>query len=69
MKIYFKNGKIVLPDRVLEGTLIVENEKIVGISTADEGGEEGTVIDVRGKLLFPGMIDSHVHMWDPSPQN
>jgi len=69
VKIYFKNGKIVLPDRVLEGTLIVENEKIVGISTADEGGEEGTVIDVRGKLLFPGMIDSHVHMWDPSPQN
>lgn len=68
-KTVFKGGKIVLPDRVIEGSLLVEGEIISGIvgSTYVPDGYE--TVDVTGKVLFPGVIDPHVHMWDPGPLN
>lgn len=66
----FYGGKIVLPDRVINGTLVVENEKIIGVlQPGIKLSSDYEEIDVRGKILMPGVIDSHVHMWDPSPQN
>ena len=68
-KIY-SGGNIVLPDRVMKGSLVVEGETIVGILRPGVNlGSDYEVIDVAGKVLMPGVIDSHVHMWDPSPQN
>lgn len=68
-KMIFKNGRIVLPEEVLEGALVVENGIIQGIISSGitlPGYEE---VDVGGKVLLPGLIDTHVHMWDPSPLN
>ncbi len=64
----FKGGSIVLPDRVIKGTLIVENEKISAVTSGEYKGD-GEVIDVSDKVVLPGIIDTHVHMWDPSPLN
>lgn len=51
-----------MPDRVLEASLVVE-EKIAGLlHPGTELGAEYEVIDVAGKVLMPGVIDSHVHM-------
>lgn len=68
----FKGGKIVLPKQVIEGNLLVESEKIAGIYLGELNEtqlDEYEIIDVTGKVLFPGLIDTHVHMWDPSPLN
>lgn len=67
-KLQFLGGTIVLPDRTLQGTLLVEDGVITGISNT--GSVEGyEKVDVAGKTLLPGLIDTHVHMWDPSPLN
>lgn len=64
----FVGGNIVLPDRTVQATLLVDGDVISGILHGD-APEEYEQIDVTGKVLLPGVIDTHVHMWDPSPLN
>lgn len=53
------NARIVLLDRVVEnGTIEIENERIVGIR---EGVEKDCDIDAGGKYLAPGIVDLHTH--------
>ena len=53
------NARIVLLDRVIEnGTIEIENEKIIGIR---EGVEKDSDIDAGGKYLAPGIVDLHTH--------
>lgn len=67
----FSGGKVVLPERVVDADLLVENEKIAGLisGTLSETVTDCERVDVTGKVLLPGLIDTHVHMWDPSPLN
>ena len=68
-RILFVGGQIVLPDRVVDGSLLVENEKIVGILEPEIQThiENCEIVDVTGKTLLPGLIDTHVHMWIHPP--
>lgn len=69
-KIIFKGGTVVFPDRQVKSSLVVEDGIIKGL--LDPGinltGEYIT-IDVSDRFLLPGIIDPHLHMWDPSPMN
>ncbi len=54
----FKNAKIVLEDKIIENGWIEIDSKIKSInsgSTIKEGK------DLKGKIIFPGFIDCHVH--------
>lgn len=62
--IVFKKGKIVFPDGVREGDLVVDDGKIVEIVPEYQRSADRE-IDARGKYLFPGVIDAHVHMRAP----
>jgi adenine deaminase len=56
----FRNAKIVdvFSHEIVEGSIGVDNGKVVGI-----GLYEGAVeIDVKGRFIIPGLIDSHVHI-------
>ncbi|WP_206184349.1 amidohydrolase family protein [Sporolactobacillus sp. THM19-2] len=60
-----KNALLVTSDHVLSGSVAVKNGKIAEILPADTDREAKTIIDGRGFYLFPGLIDSHVHLNDP----
>lgn len=53
------NGKIIMPDEVIENKVLVFNKQIVEIS--DEVPANHEVIDARGHYVSPGLIDVHVH--------
>lgn len=58
-----KNAKIATPRGVISGDVLIEGEKIVAVGKSIAGrGEEK--LNLRGKLLMPGVVDIHTHMRD-----
>ena len=47
------------------GVIVGDDGRIEALVEADARPDAETVIDARGRLLFPGFIDAHVHMRDP----
>lgn len=53
------NGKIILPDSIVEGRALLFDEKIIGLSeTVPQGAE---IIDAKGRYVAPGLVDIHIH--------
>lgn len=57
-------GSIVLPDRVLRGTIYISEGKIERIEEGFPTNQEGA-LDFRGKYLLPGLVEVHGHMREP----
>ncbi len=61
------NGKIVTvnPQSLLARAVAIQQGKIVAVGTTDQirpyAGQSTRVIDLRGRTVIPGLIDSHIH--------
>ena len=64
-----QKGNLVLEDRTIQADLVIENGKISAITLEAQLDEDCTVIDAAGKMVMPGMIDTHSHVTDPGPYN
>lgn len=66
-ELLLKNGTIATHYGVFEGSIAVKDGKIAQIISkgAEAGLQAEEVLDCTGKVIMPGCIDSHVHMWDP----
>ncbi len=51
------NAQLVLPDRVVNGTLVMENGRIAAIDDGRHTGAAGR--DCQGDFLLPGLIELH----------
>lgn len=63
-KILIRNGTVVTLDkanRIIKGLLLIEGDKISRVGGVKEQAD--TVIDAKGKLVMPGLICSHSHMY------
>ncbi len=71
MAILIKGGQVIDPGRVNgPADVLIDNGKIlaVGQNLAPPAGKPGpsaTIIDARGKLVLPGLVDLHVHLREP----
>ncbi len=68
------NGKIVTVDEgfTFAEAVAVRKERIVFVGTNEEvssyNGPETKIIDLKGKLVLPGLIDSHGHIFNLGEQ-
>lgn len=60
---YIKNGRIVMPDGIIEGKVLVFSGKIVDLIDEENIGSYGfgEVYDAEDGLVSPGLIDLHIH--------
>ncbi len=56
-----KGGLIVESDSIKKADILIENEKIKKIAEDINDIENEKIIDASGKIIFPGIIDSHTH--------
>lgn len=59
-RLILTNAKIVLPDRIVNGAIVLNDGKIKQIYEGTMFGELGG-IDVEGRYIVPGFIDVHIH--------
>jgi dihydroorotase len=61
-----KNGKVVLPERMISGDILIDDGRIekIGKNLSAE-----VVLDAKGKYVLPGIIDAHVHFREPGGSN
>jgi dihydroorotase len=60
-----KNGKLVLPTGILAASVAVDSGKIVRIAKNSHLPPAERILDAKGNYVLPGIIDGHVHFWDP----
>jgi dihydropyrimidinase len=65
MALLIRNGEIVTVGSRVRADIYVESETITQIGTNLEGPPDAEIIDANGKLIFPGFIDPHVHIYLP----
>lgn len=60
-----KNAKLILPDKIVKGSLVVEDGRIKNIVKDTSAPEADKVIDAKENYVLPGLIDAHVHFREP----
>jgi dihydropyrimidinase len=65
MGLLIKGGELVTAEGRRRADILVEDERIAAIGTGLTAPANAEVIDARGKLVFPGFIDPHVHIHLP----
>jgi dihydropyrimidinase len=65
MSLLIKNGRIVTAGENYTADIFCEGEQITRIGTNLDAPPKATVIDAKGKYVFPGFIDPHVHIYLP----
>ena len=64
-----QNGRVIDPANGIDAhqSLLILNGKIAALGAEAEAkaGDEIKVIDARGKVVCPGLVDIHVHLREP----
>jgi dihydroorotase len=58
-------GRVYLRGDLVEADLLIDGGKIVGLLRSGDNAEAQEVIDAAGKLVLPGIIDTHAHTREP----
>lgn len=60
-----RGGRVIDPAQGLDGALdvAVNAGRVAAVATALAPGQAREVVDVRGQLVLPGLIDTHAHVY------
>jgi dihydropyrimidinase len=65
MSLLIKNGRIITATDDYQADIFCQDQTITAIGPNLTAPPDATVIDASGKLVFPGFIDPHVHIYLP----
>src|SRR5262249_52355888 len=65
MPLLIRNADIITADSRYRADIYAENETITRIGQNLDAPPETEIIDATAKLVFPGFIDPHVHIYLP----
>src|SRR2546423_3342742 len=65
MALLIKNGEIITASERYVADIFCENETISRIDPNIPAPQGAEVVDAKGKFVFPGFIDPHVHIYLP----
>jgi dihydroorotase len=70
MSILIKQGYVVDPAQGIDGVkdILVENSKVADIKDSISVGAD-TIIDAKGLLVLPGLVDMHTHLREPGRED
>lgn len=68
-RLLIRGGRVIDPSQNLDRDmdLLIEGDKIVAYDPRPRGDEQ--VIDARGMIVAPGLIDMHVHLREPGHED
>lgn len=55
------NGKIILKDSIVENSVLLYSDVIVGLVSKNNIPKDAEIIDAKGGYVSPGLIDIHIH--------
>ena len=65
MTLVVRSQRIVLPDGVRPATVLIRDGRIVSIGEFSDRPAGVPEMDVGAAVVFPGLVDTHVHINDP----
>ena len=68
-KLLISNARLVNEGEIRDADVLISGERIEKIGTGIGADENTDVLDAKGKLLLPGMIDDQVHFREPGLTN
>lgn len=60
-----RGKRVVLPDGVHPASIHIEGGQIVRVDAYDASAPGASAFDAGGLVVFPGVVDTHVHINDP----
>src|ERR1700758_3019603 len=63
LDLLFRGGDVVTPQGVGKWTIGIKGEQIATVGLDDPSPEADRVIDATGKIVIPGGIEPHAHLW------
>jgi dihydroorotase (multifunctional complex type) len=67
--VLIQNGTLVTPQGNAQENVLVEGETIVAVEPALSAPHHARIVDAEGLLVFPGLIDPHVHLREPGGEH
>ncbi len=70
MKLILKGGRVIDPSQNMDATadILIENGKIAACGTDLQVPADTEIIDAKGLIVTPGLIDMHVHLREPGQE-
>ncbi len=65
MELVISGGRVWTPGGEVEADIGIDKGKIVFLGTSATAPQSSKVIDAKGKVVIPGLIDTHTHHRDP----